>query len=293
MGNIMKKVSILAIIVLMVISPLASYAKSVISDEDLDNLTAETGVSIAFSNVSVVGTTPSMTASWGDNDGFTGSTGAGYAGMTGMTLTGGPNITTLSSSLTVDIGTSGGTTVMNIGLPTITLGTMNADASMTLSGNKDLSSGGTLALLALRGFYTTGGGGTARIYTHTTEGLSFYFDNVTVMGAANMTAYAWGDSNGFTGNTSMGYSGMGDVAITGNVARLINTTASIDVGTSGTLTAVSIVMPTITVGTMNVVSTMKLSPNADLSVGPAGVLGVLDMRGFSTQVNGSISVYSH
>ena len=51
----MKKISILVITALLVISPLALFAKTAISDNDLEDVTAETGVSIAFNNVTVVG----------------------------------------------------------------------------------------------------------------------------------------------------------------------------------------------------------------------------------------------
>lgn len=289
----MKTVSTLVMIVLLIISPLASFAKTVISDSDLENLTAESGVSITFNDVAVIGSVAIEAASWGDADGFTGNTGAGYAGFTDVDIFGGPNLTTLNGTFLVDIGTSGSSTVINLGLPTLTIGSMDPNGVVRLGSNKDLSGGGLLGTFYVYDLYTTAGGGTAKIFTQAGQGVDFTFNNVTVMGAANMTAISWGDNNGFTGNTAEGNAGMGDVVITGNVARLVNTTANIDVGTSGSTTAVNIAMPTITLGAMNVVSTMKLSPNADLSIGTGGVLGVVDMRGFSTQVGGSIRISSH
>ncbi len=279
------------IVALLVIPSLTSFAKTVISDSDLDNLTAETGVSITFNSVSVVGTVSIESASWGDNDGFAGNTGAGYAGFTDIDITGGPNLTTLNGSFLVDIGTSGSSTVMNLGLPTLTIGSMDPNGVIRLGANKDLSGGGLLGTFFVYGLYTTAGGGTARLFTQAGQGIDFQFNNVTLMGATNMTSYAFTDSNGFTGNTGEGSFGMRDVSITGNVARLVSTTAAVDVGTSGAVTAVNIAMPTITMGAMNVISTMKLSPNYTLAAG--GILGVVDMRGFSTQASGAIRVFAH
>jgi hypothetical protein len=289
----MKKLSIIVIIASLVISPLASFAKTLISDSDLDNLTAETGVSITFNNVSVYGTVALEAASWGDNDGYTGNTGAGYVGFTDIDITGGPNLTTLNGSFLVDIGTSGSSTVINLGLPTLTIGSMDPSGVIRLAANKDLSGGGVLGTFFVWGLYSTAGGGTAQIFTQGGQGVDFSFNNVTLMGATNMTSYAFTDSNGFTGNTNTGSFGMYNVSITGNVARLVSTTAAVDVGTSGATTLVNIAMPTITMGAMNVISTMKLSSNAYGNLATGGILGVVDMRGFSTQASGSIQVFAH
>jgi hypothetical protein len=148
----MKKISILVITALLVISPLALFAKTAISDNDLEDVTAETGVSITFNNVTVVGPIGLTAASWGDSDGFTNYSSAGYAGMNGVSLTG--NLTTLSNAAVIDVGTSGAITRVNIVMPTITLGTMNVDATMKLSGSKDLTGGNILGVVAMRGFST-------------------------------------------------------------------------------------------------------------------------------------------
>jgi len=287
----MKKLSIIVIIALLALPSLTSFAKTVISDSELGNLTAETGVSITFNNVSVYGTVALEAASWGDSDGYAGNTGAGYVGFTDVDIFGGPNLTTLNGTFLVDIGTSGSSTRINLGLPTLTIGSMDPSGVIRLGANKDLSGGGALGTFFIWGLYSTAGGGTARIFTQAGQGIDFSFNNVTLMGATNLTAYAITDGDGFTGSTNSGTFGMRDVSITGNVARLVSTTAAVDVGSSGAVTSVNIAMPTITMGAMNVISTMKLSSNYNLTGG--GTLGVVDVRGFSTQASGSIQVFAH
>jgi hypothetical protein len=292
----MKKLSILAVLALLVISPLTSFAKTVISDSELDNMTAETGVSITFNNVAFWNTVNLTAVSWGDNDGFTGNTNPGYAGFTNLSLIGYPNVTTIRGTATVDIGTSGSSTVISLGLPNTGPynGYMEAFGNITLSGNKNLSSGGQLCSVE---FVHTilSGGGTVQMFTQAGQGIDFNFNNVTLIGNG-LFVFSLGDTNGFTGNTSPGYFGMGLTTITGNVARLVNTTAALDVGSSGAVTSVNIAMPTITIGAMNVTGQLLLGSEKSLGVlaaGSVGTLGIVDIRGFSTQASGSIQVFAH
>ncbi|HQC19410.1 MAG TPA: hypothetical protein PLR13_08465, partial [Smithella sp.] len=94
----MKKLLLSVIAVVMAMMPVASFAKAVISDSDLDSakaeksvsialaekviadseldeVTAEAGVSISFVDVKIKDVASSATLSIGDSDGFTGYTG--------------------------------------------------------------------------------------------------------------------------------------------------------------------------------------------------------------------------
>jgi hypothetical protein len=61
----MKKVLLLAVVALFVMMPLASFAMTTISDSDLNAITAQEGVSIYLSNVTLSGM--NMTMSWGQS----------------------------------------------------------------------------------------------------------------------------------------------------------------------------------------------------------------------------------
>ena len=72
----MKKSLTLAIILIFVMTPLASFARTAISDSELDSVIAQQGVTIEF--VSVTLNNVSMnTFAWGDAGGFIGYTGDG------------------------------------------------------------------------------------------------------------------------------------------------------------------------------------------------------------------------
>ncbi|MGP8153302.1 MAG: hypothetical protein ACLQBQ_04035 [Smithella sp.] len=61
----MKKVLFLTVVVLFVMMPLASFAKTAVSDSDLSTITAQEGVSIYLDNITL--TNLSMTMSWGQS----------------------------------------------------------------------------------------------------------------------------------------------------------------------------------------------------------------------------------
>jgi hypothetical protein len=126
------------------------------------------------------------------------------------------------------------------------------------------------------------------------EGIVIFFDNITTN--LSMATLSWGDSDGFgTTYTDAGYVGASNITITGNY-RAINGAMTIDIGSNVTthLMAVQIGLPTITYGGtagMNVSATLKLSPNQDLSGGNS--LGTIDIRGWKTTVNGTVTLSGH
>ena len=162
----MKRILILGIVALFIMMPLASFAKTVISDNELAGVTAETGVSIVFTNVNVGNNATTLTsAAWGDSDGFSSPyTGQGWLGISNVTITG--NLAQLNGTMNMDVGSSGTATRLNIDLPTMTLGTMNVLATMKLGTTADLTgSSSILGYVDIRGFSTTVSG-SIQVYAH-------------------------------------------------------------------------------------------------------------------------------
>lgn len=163
-GYGMKKLLMLTIATLLVITALPSLAKVAISDEDLNRVTAEEGVSVQFVNMTVGGTTAIDELSWGDGNGFGSTyTSAGFVGAKNVIITG--SLTVISGTANIDVGSSGSQTRVALNLPTVTLGTMNVDTVMKLSGSQDLSGGKELGILDLRGF-STSVTGTVEVFAH-------------------------------------------------------------------------------------------------------------------------------
>lgn len=161
----MKKLlmSIIAVWVAVMMAG-TSWSKSIISDSELDEVTAEEGVSVNFCDFSV--SVSSINAvSWGDGDGYSsGAHGnAGYAGMSNTTVTG--NAVTISNTAVIDVGSSGSETRVNVDLPTINLGALNATTTMKVSSAQDLSGGKTMGVLNMRGFQSELDG-SFQVYAH-------------------------------------------------------------------------------------------------------------------------------
>lgn len=148
----MKKVLILAVIAILLMMPVASFAKTTISDNELDEVTAQQGVTLGFTNVTL--NNLSFTSiSWGDSDGY-GSGGwanAGYAGLTSATITG--DVAVMSGEMKLDVGTNAGATAMQIVLPTVAIGGsagLDINATVTLASNAALTtSASTLGVLTI------------------------------------------------------------------------------------------------------------------------------------------------
>jgi len=135
----MKKVLLLAVLAVFVMVPFTSFAKSAITEGDLAAITAQEGVTIDFSNFTV-GAIGINVQSWGDGDGFGAYSTAGWVGAS-ISLS--SDFVNITGSMTIDVGTSGSTTALGIGLPTLNLaGSMTQvvklSSAANLSGNQIL-----------------------------------------------------------------------------------------------------------------------------------------------------------
>jgi hypothetical protein len=100
------------------------------------------GIEIAFNGVMVAIPGSPMTSSWGDNDGYSGMTGAGFFGTKGMTVAdgGGNLMVIINGTMSIDVGTdAGGNTGVNIVLPTTTITTSGITQPLVLATSKDLN----------------------------------------------------------------------------------------------------------------------------------------------------------
>lgn len=327
----MKKIFTAAIIFIFLVSlPFLSYAKTAISDSELNALTAEAGVTLDFgrgtntydnATIHVTNFSPTL-FSLGDDNGITpGSyTGAGWLGMSGISTGSAANIA-LFGSMDIDVGSSGTATKLQIVLPRTLISTAKTDATMKLSSGKQLTDNqilGTLYTNNLNLFLNPYIGdqeyyGVITVSNHSTgntQGIDITFSGVD--GAPNAVAgvvttfqardiadspvlidASWGDPDGFGTYNRPGYFGMNDVwQGPGMQGVYVRGTMSMDVGTSGTLTQLQMVLPTTTIKPAQLQAPLALSATKDFSDNPP-VLGELYMRGFSTEMTGSMRMFAH
>ncbi|MCX5848817.1 MAG: hypothetical protein NTW65_05165 [Deltaproteobacteria bacterium] len=121
-------------------------------------------------------------------------------------------------------------------------------------------------------------------------GVTINFDQFS-LGAVKIDAQSWGDSDGFTGTA--GYTAAGWVGATIDSTTnfvTISGDLTIDVGSSGTVTAIGIGLPTIALaGSMTQV--LKLSQSDNLA--SAGILGTSFMSGVSLTPKGTLIIHAH
>ncbi|MFZ2398094.1 MAG: DUF6160 family protein [Smithella sp.] len=165
----MKKILLLTVIAVFVMMPLASFAKTAISDSELGAVTAQTGVTIDFSNLNLTlnPTVAGLTISWGDDNGFTGYASPGWVGAQITNLT---NTTVgISGTMDIDVGTNAGTTAIGIKLPaTINVGVDEVTMAVKLAADKTLTTtAGTLGTASILNLgLSVGTSGTLAIYAH-------------------------------------------------------------------------------------------------------------------------------
>ena len=115
----MKKVLLFAVLAMFLMVPM-SFAKTAISESDLAAVTAQEGVTINF-DCFTVGAISIAAQSWGDSDGCTSCGGYTGEGWVGATIDMSTDFVGIKGNMTIDVGTSGTTTALVIGLPTLNL----------------------------------------------------------------------------------------------------------------------------------------------------------------------------
>lgn len=152
-GRNMKRKWIMAIAFIFIMVHFAAFGKTVISDEELEGVTAEEGVSVDLTQLTVRTTAVLGTTSWGDGDGYGSTyTSAGFMGVTGTAMSG--NFATFGGSANIDVGTQAGQTSLILQMPTVTLGAMNAETTMKLGTGMSLSGTQEMGRLNTQGYTT-------------------------------------------------------------------------------------------------------------------------------------------
>ncbi|MGB5217631.1 MAG: hypothetical protein WBN66_04980 [Smithella sp.] len=125
-------------------------------------------------------------------------------------------------------------------------------------------------------------------------GVTIDFTDLNVNNTT-LTSVAWGDTDGFTGYTSPGWTGITgvngtDIMITGNLST-INGEMNIDVGSSGSASILRIGLPDLNMGWMSVNATLVAGSSATLTgVTP---LCFMEMPNFITEVRGTVQISAH
>ena len=318
----MKKNLLASIIAIFLLTlPILSFAKTAISDQELETLSAEAGVTLDFSaptytagsiagSVMVTNFAPTLFA-WGDSDGF-GSTynGLGWVGATNITMGAAANII-MYNAMTLDVGSSGTVTKLNIGLPSILVHPVETNVTLRVAPSDYVNNIYVLGSLYNDKFaliVNPSGVGSITISNHAdnTQGLEMAFSNFYLAIPAEAIDMSFGESNGFSfteyrtglgSNTesfiSPGYFGFRDFVTSDTMLIGLSGTANIDVGSSGTQTALNIVLPTTDINPTRVNITAPLVMSTAKELPGTQIVGILDVRGFSTRMTGSMQIYSH
>jgi hypothetical protein len=331
--NVKKILAASITVIFLLTLPILSFAKTAISDQELETLSAEAGVTLDFSaptytagsvsgSVLVTNWSPAK-FSWGDSDGFTGYTSSGWAGLAGSMNATASNII-MYNAMTLDVGSSGTVTKLNIGLPSILIHPVETQYRLRIGANEVMNQGdhhyalGTLYNDKFALIVNPSGVGSITISNHAdnTQGLEMALSNFYLAIPAEAIDISWGDeSDGFTGPVeyrsayndgaarpaanvtesfiSPGYFGLRDYVTSGTMLIGLSGSANIDVGSSGTRTALNIVLPTTTINPTRVNITAPLVMSTAKELPGTQIVGILDVRGFSTTMTGSMQIFSH
>jgi hypothetical protein len=115
-----KIFTLLIVLLVMMMLPLVSFAKVAISEKDLNDITAQEGVTINF-GCFTLGAITIAVSSWGDSDGCSTCGGYSSAGWIGASISMSSNFVGISGNMTIDVGSSGTRTALIIGLPGLSL----------------------------------------------------------------------------------------------------------------------------------------------------------------------------
>ena len=146
-----KKFTSLIVLLVMMMLPLVSFAKVAISEKDLNDITAQEGVTINFGCFTLGAITVAV-SSWGDSDGCSACGGYTGAGWVGASITMSSNFVGISGNMTIDVGTSGTRTALIIGLPGLSLaGSMTQVIKLASTNNLTGGALGTLGTSYMSG----------------------------------------------------------------------------------------------------------------------------------------------
>jgi len=289
--------------IFLTVFPFLSLSKTVISEDELNGIMAEAGVTLnfgtgAYTNATMMVTnwSPSL-VSFGDANGFTGYASAGWIGVSGVTMDASSNIL-IYNSLTVDVGTSASVTKLNLGLPSLMIHPVSTDATLKLGTSQTLSD----AQPALCTLYNDkfailvnpAGTGNLTISRHTSaQGLEVAMSGVSLGIPNEAIDISIGDSNGFTGYTSAGYFGVRDLLASNTLFISFSDLLSIDVGSSASVTAVKVVLPTTVINPTQVNVTAPLVLSTAKTLTGTQELGSLNLNGFTTTLSGQMQIMPH
>ena len=327
-----KNLAASIIIIFLLTLPILSFAKTAITDQELETLSAEAGVTLDFSaptytvgtvsgSVLVTNWSPSK-FSWGDSDGFGTYSDAGWAGFAGSMNATTSNIIVFNKMM-LDVGSSGTVTKLNIGLPSILIHPVETQYRLRIGANEIMNQGdhhyalGTLYNDQFKLIVNPNAANasiTISNHADNTQGLEMAFSDFFLGILGDPIDISWGDeSDGFTcaeeyraaysGNAtatnvtlayaSPGYVGFRDYVTSGKMLIQLSDTASIDVGNSGTQTSLNIVLPTTDINPTRVNISAPLVMSTAKELPGTEIVGILDVRGFSTRMTGSMQIYSH
>ena len=326
----MKKIVVgFTVFMFLAVTSFELFAKSPLTGAELDSITAQEGVSIEFggtaytdSHFVILGNFMPQIQSWGDGNGFTGGgyTSAGWIGGKNMTMDASSAIY-LYSTMTIDIGSSAGITKAFIGLPSALVHPVGLSQTFALGTTQDLNDGqpnlGTLYTSEFALLVNPTRLGVMSISNHAvagTEGVEIAFSGlhpfmgsgypqgviVSIPGKPIMQS--WGDADGFTGYTDPGYVGGKNMTLADGYPAawpnsyfnlLISGTMSVDVGTSGSETAIAIGLPTINILPQSAITVpIALGGIRDFSDNQP-LLGTSYMSGLSISPTGTLMIRAH
>jgi hypothetical protein len=149
-GQNMKKVLLFLFVAMFLVVPM-SFAKTAITEKDLNDVTAQEGVSINF-DCFTLGAITIAVSSWGDSDGCSACGGYTTQGWVGASITMSSNFVGISGNMTIDVGTSGTRTALIIGLPGLSLaGSMTQVVKLASTNNLTGGALGTLGTSYMSG----------------------------------------------------------------------------------------------------------------------------------------------
>ncbi|MBN1363422.1 MAG: hypothetical protein JW976_01320 [Syntrophaceae bacterium] len=148
----MKKFLLCLFIAMFMVVPM-SFAKTVISEKDLQEVTAQEGVTINF-DCFTVGAISIAVQSWGDSDGCATCGGFTSTGWVGASVDMSSNFVSMTGNMTIDVGSSGTKTALIIGLPNLNLAGSITQV-VKLSTSPTLGSAGVLGTSFMSGLSVT------------------------------------------------------------------------------------------------------------------------------------------